>query len=446
MWAAVLVFKALFARDRVSGKRVLVYAFPILIISLLFVIRAAGRIDPGASRLGIASAWALSLLFPMLLYTSIRVRAVHIVAWVALGGLLLPQVGRTSMAGYTDNLKGNFNALDAGNLQTLDNVRTIGDGHFGSAMAEPAHLARIVAVRNLLDRVLEPQETFLDVSGRHAIYFYVDRRPALESAAMYNLVGERQQLRAIRSIRMSHFPAILLSADNLVHDGGPSSLRSNLVYRELMLSNNYKVVVADGQVWMIRSDRMKKLNLDATTSVADLNESAVSVLDLIYRKQDLESLPASWGRSSQSLQSKVSSVLKIPTEIPDTGKSINTLGGSQYLIVGEDPQVRFNVAASNLSGRQAGLLSFDFSCESPEAVPTIGLYWTTPKTSEGSTTFLTFRGHQGRLIVPVDSAPSWLLADRIDTVRFDIDGDSAGCKKFAIRNVELLARKATLTH
>jgi hypothetical protein len=446
MWAAVLVFKALFERDRALGKRVLTYALPILIISLLFVIRAAGRIDPGASRLGIASAWALSLLFPMLLYVSVRVRAIHVVAWVALGALLLPQIGRTSMAGYANDLTSNFNALDAGNLRTSANVRTIENGRLGSAMADPVHLARIVAVRNLLDQVLEAQETFLDVSGRHAMYFYVDRKPALESAAMYNLVGESQQLRAMKSIRTDHVPAILLSADNLLHDGGPSSLRSNLVYRELMLSNDYKVVAVGGQVWMIRSDRLGRLRPDAATSIVDLNESAVNMLDPIYRKQNLEFLPASWGRSSRSLSSKFSAVFRIATEKPDSGKSVDALGEGRYLITGEDPHVRFDLSANNLAGRQAGLLSFDFSCESPDAVPTIGLHWSTPKTPEGSTTFLTFRGQQGRLIVPVDSAPSWLLADRIGTVRFDIDGDDTGCKKFSIRNVELLARKATLTH
>ena len=73
----------------------------------------------------------------------------------------------------------------------------------------------------------------------------------------------------------------------------------------------------------------------------------------------------------------------------------------------------------------------------------VGVYWSTPGQPEGAATFLTFRGRQGRLIVPVDSAPSWLLAERIDSIRFDVDGSTTGCETFAIRDVALLARTAT---
>ena len=57
--------------------------------------------------------------------------------------------------------------------------------------------------------------------------------------------------------------------------------------------------------------------------------------------------------------------------------------------------------------------------------------------------FFRFKGHRGRLIVPVDSAPSWLLAERIDSLRLDIDGETRGCETFSIGNIELRARKAS---
>lgn len=440
LWAGVLVFKAAFMADVAARRRILAYAVPVLLVTSLFVIRAAGRIDPGGSRLGIASVWALSLLLPMLIFVAHRPRAVHFVVWVGTMGLLMPYAGSLSATGYA----GNFNPPDATALLRAPNADSIENGRLGSALANPAHLARIVAVRNVLDQVLDPQETYLDLSGRHAMYYYVERKPAVESASPYNLVGEKQQLRAIRALRAAPPPAILLSADNIVHDGGPSSLRSNLLYRDVMLTKGYKLVSVDKQVWLIWPDRVRRLAAGPAVVAVDLDSpAAVSVLDPIYRLQNLESLPASWGRSAKTLEKGLAPVLHIASDAPSSMNAVLTLGDGRYAITGEDPYVRFDLSVGKPSGRQAGLLSFEFSCASPEAMPMVGVYWSTPGQPEGAATFLTFRGRQGRLIVPVDSAPSWLLAERIDSIRFDVDGSTTGCETFAIRDVALLARTAT---
>lgn len=439
MWAGVLVFKAAFMADAADRRRILAYAVPVLLVTSLFVIRAAGRIDPGGSRLAIASVWALSLLLPMLIFVAQRPRAVHFVIWVGIMGPLMPYVGSLAAAGYA----GNFNPPDASTLLRTPNAASIENGRLGSAIADPAHLNRIAAVRNVLDQVLDPRETYLDLSGRHAMYYYVERKPAVESASPYNLVGEKQQLRAIEAFRAAPPPAILLSADNIVHDGGPSSLRSNLLYREVVLSKGYKLVSVDKQVWLIRPDRVDRLTAGAVAVDLD-SPAAVSALDPIFHLQNLESLPASWGRSAKTLEKGLAPVLRIASDVPSSMNAVRALGDGRYAITGEDPHVRFDVSGSQLSGRQAGLLSFEFSCESPDAAPMVGVYWSTSGQPEGAATFMTFRGRQGRLIVPVDSAPSWLLAGRINTVRLDVDGITTGCETFAIRHVELLARRATM--
>lgn len=442
LYAGVSVFKAAFMADVAARRRILAYAVPVLLVSSLFVIRAAGRIDPGSSRLGIASVWALSLLLPMLIFVAHRPRAVHFVAWVGIMGVLMPYAGSLSATGYA----GNFNPPDATALLRAPNAESIENGRLGNAIADPAHLARIVAVRQVLDQVLDPQETYLDLSGRHAMYYYVERRPAVESASPYNLVGEEQQLRAIRALRAAPPPAILLSADNIVHDGGPSSLRSNLLYREvLLLTGGYKLASIDKQVWLIRPDRVNRLAAGLLPAVVDLDSAAaVAVLDPIFHLQNVASLPASWGRSAKTLEKGLAPALRIASDAPSSMNAVRALGDGRYAITGENPYVRFDLSGSKLSGRQAGLLSFEFSCESPGAAPMVSVYWSTPGEPEGATTFMTFLGRQGRLIVPVDSAPSWLLADRIDSVRFDVDGSITGCETFAIRHVALSARRATM--
>lgn len=441
LWAGVVVFKAAFMADAAARRRILAYALPVLLVTSLFVIRAAGRIDPGGSRLGIASVWALSLLLPMLIFVARRPQVVHFVLWIAIMGVLMPYSGSLSATGYA----GNFNPSDATTLLRAPNANSIQDGRLGSAIADPAHLARIVAVRQVLDQILDPQETYLDLSGRHAMYYYVERTPAVESASPYNLVGEKQQRRAIQALRAAPPPAVLLSADNIVHDGGPSSLRSNLLYREVLLAKGYKLVSIDNFVWLVRADRVGRLTSGPPAVAVDLDSAAaVAVLDPIFHLQNLESLPASWGRSAKTLEKGLVPVLRIASDAPSSVNAVRALGGGRYAMTGKDPYVRFDVSASKLSGRQAGLLSFEFSCESPDAVPMVGVHWSAQGQPEGAAAAMTFRGRQGRLIVPVDSAPSWLLAGRIDSVRFDVGGGVTGCETFAIRQVELMARRATI--
>ena len=448
LWAGVLMVKSVLSVESSARQQIIVYALPVFIVVLLFVIRAAGRIDPGGSRLGIASAWALAMLLPMLLYASVRVRGVHFLIWVGLAGTLIPQIGTASLAGYVANLSGNFDPPDATVLEKARASSALDDARIGLLLADPAHLLRIVEVKQVLDHILEANETYLDLTGRHAMYYYVNRKPALESASMYNLVGEKQQLRAIASIRKGNFPAILLSADNIIHDGGPSSLRSNLVYREVLLSKGYKLATVGKQIWMVRADRIARLATGEGSSLIDLGSvEALSVLEPVYHQKDLRGVPASWGRSVASLEKELSvPVLKVDSAAPSGFSGVRVLGNGSYAIEGSDPHVRFDISESALSGRQAGVLSFDFSCEQPSAAPMVGIYWSAPGVPESEMTFLTFRGHQGRLLVPIDSAPSWLLAGKLNTLRFDIDGDSTGCQKFTLRNVELLARNATLQH
>lgn len=445
LWAGVLLSKAVFSSDAAARRKVIAYALPVFIVLLLFVVRAAGRIDPGGSRLGIASVWALAMLLPVLLFASTRVRGAHLLLWVGLAGVLIPYIGGASSTGHVARLQGNFDPPDATALDTPSNTRSIDAARLGASVGHPVHLARIVAVRQVLDRVLDPTETYLDLSGRHALYYYVGRRPALESASMYNLVGEKQQLRAVETLRAANFPAILLSAENIVQDGGPSSLRSNLVYREVLLSRGYKLVTVGQQVWMVRDDRLARLSPDEAVSATDLRSAqALDILDPIYHQPDLMNVPASWGRSAPTLERTLSApVLTVAAGSPAIFHSVVDRGNGTFAIVGADPYVRFDMSGSGPGGWQAGLLSFDFACESPQAVPTLGLYWSTPSHPEGPMNFFRFKGHRGRLIVPVDSAPSWLLAERIDSLRLDIDGETRGCETFSIGNIELRARKAS---
>lgn len=437
--AAVLMLKAWPAELGPHRTRVLVYASAILIILMLFVVRSAGRIDPGGSRLGLATSWAVALLVPLLLFLVARLRGVHVLAWAALAGLVTPYLGGMSLS----TLARNFDPVDALDYDSRNSTRLAADPRIGNGIVWNDQLSRIRAARRVLDAVLDPRETYLDLSTRHAMYFYVNRKPPVESGAMYNLVGQAQQLRAIQSMHAARLPAVLLGDDNVTHDGGPPSLRSNLVYRDVLLSSGSKLVTIGRQVWLIREDRLQRLSSIPGVSVSDVDDAPTGPLMGVFHESELRSVPASWGRSEATLRKSLASVLDVPTDKISLVNDATQSAAGVFEVTGKDPFVRFDISAAHLRGSDAGLLSFDFSCvDAPRAEPRLRVFWSSRNRQEDVAASFIMDGRQGRLIVPMDSSPAWLLSPLVRTIRVDVETGLDACQRFSIRNLQLLRRTA----
>lgn len=437
--SAVLMLKAWPTERGPDRTRVFIYAGAILIILMLFVVRSAGRIDPGGSRLGLAASWALSLLAPLLLFLVTRLRGIHVLAWAALAGLVTPHLGGMALS----TLARNFNPVDATDYDSRNSTRLADDPRLGDGIVSNDQMARITVARQVLDAVLDPNETYLDLTTRHAMYFYVDRKPPVESGSMYNLVGQAQQLRAIQSIHATKLPAVLVSGDNVTHDGGPPSLRSNLVYRDVLLWKGYKLATIGRQVWLIRDDRLQRLSSLPGVSIQDVDSSPASPLMSVFHESDLRSIPASWGRSDSTLHKSMVSVLDVPPSMISVVNDADQTAPGVFAVTGKDPFVRFDISTKQLRGDDAGLLSFDFSCVgAPRAEPKLRVFWGSGKSQESMAASFVLDGRQGRLIVPVDSSPAWLLSPHIRTIRVDAETSLDACSQFSIRNLQLLRRQA----
>ena len=446
IFAAMLIIKMCGEKSSPSRNMLLAYAIPIFIITLLYIIRAAGRIDPGSpSRLGIASIWAISLLLPILLFSGDKNKRQGklILLWVSFAGIITPYFGSTQTS-LSDLYAVKFNPVyvDASVLKSLSETKTKFP-KIGYALADSIHMNRLLTIREFLDKVLEKDETYLDVTSRGAQYFYTGRKQPIESGAIYNLVTEPQQLRAIESLKRVKPPAILISGDNILHDGGGASLRSYILYRYLLLLPNYKLVQTESQVWLIREDRLKRLIGLNIKSQSSINEDPNSLLNRIFRVPDLRDIPASWGRSYANLSKIFHNVHRVSEKRPISSvHSIAILKNNSYQVIGKDPFVTFDVSDLHLSGKDVGLISFDFTCErgaGPD--PQIEFFWSSETLPQTELTVSRFNGKNGNLILPIDSTPSWLLTENLQTIRFDIANENS-CKTFTIRNINFLQRNS----
>lgn len=167
-------------------------------------------------------------------------------------------------------------------------------------------------------------------------------------------------------------------------------------------------------------------------------EHRARLLDASFIARDLGKIPVSWGRSESSLQARMTLTSRLDAIHPLAYQLLRE--GSAYKVAGADPQLLFDIAAMNISGRQSGLLRFDFQCAQRKEEPRLQVYWwgdaQNGPTEEAS---LKFTADDGALIVPLDAYPRWLALDKVRGIRVDLDNPRA-CSSISIGNVSLHQR------
>ena len=111
-----------------------------------------------------------------------------------------------------------------------------------------------------------------------------------------------------------------------------------------------------------------------------------------------------------------------------------------YKITGADPQLTFDISSLSLSGREAGLLRFDFTCVNKRAESQIQVFWWGNDDKGPSELYsIRFTAENGTLIVPLDATPLWLALNRIKGIRINLDNATA-CSSIKVNNVCLYQR------
>lgn len=213
----------------------------ILAFSLLLIPYSMGRIDPvGISRPGLASILGWLVLLPLLLWPMLGAlkRTLLVLVSVAFGAAL---------HFYTLSLSPFIASISpVVATATLQDGKAVGLPNLGHASVEDEHWQRLLRLRSVLDKYLEPGETYLDLTSRNAQYFYTNRRPLLAITAPYNLAPVPQQIRAVEQLTGNMPRLALLEGSNIIHDGGGLALRDPVLFRFVI--NHYTPYLENGFV------------------------------------------------------------------------------------------------------------------------------------------------------------------------------------------------------
>lgn len=451
-FAALLLYRIGGDRSWPNRQRYLAFAVPIVLLSLLWIPRAAGRIDPGhASRLGIASFWFVCLLLPIVALTAFshRRRETILLVVVVLGGLL---PGTSNLQGYFP-LKHRLEFPTYKIVMATDSLTqgaAVGLPNLGQARLTPEHLQRLQTIKAVLNRVLEPEETYLDLTNRKAQYFYLGYPPPIENSSTYNLAPLAQQKRALADLIASSPPVVLASADEEWFDGGSAALRSHLLYRYVV--ENYLPVKVEDYIFMVQPDRLERLTAapifsasspDQPLSVAVATDSlpqvpasevAITWLNQAFLVPELRLIPSSWGQSLETLAGELTLVQALDGQTEAVSTPAPT-----------GPGLSLDLSPLNLSGDEAGLLAFDFQCRSHAGPTQLKLQWNIGETSPLSSTLrqLQITAHNGPQLVPLDAAPSWLLAPSLESLEIAV-AEPNSCSDFMISKGRFFQRSSVV--
>jgi hypothetical protein len=318
------------------------------------------------------------------------------------------------------------------------NGKEVGLPNIGAGTIEPEHLARLKAIDGTLNVLLDTGETYLDLTSRNAQYFYLNRRPPIEVGAVYNLIHTNQQLRAIRSLSRQSVPAVLASANNIPHDGGPLGFRSHLLYRYVI--THYKPVREGKYIWLVRPDRAGRLGVTETL-LTERDEAQLKLLDEVFRLEDLNHLPISWGRSKSTIVNHLTPVCTINSP-PLAINDLSIGGNHSYRSAGPKPFLAYSLSESGLSGRDAGIVCFDFASDRASQGTLIRLYWTTEAEPQYRAEMMVqFYAENGHVIVPLDALPRWLLGNNLRSIRIDVPGIDPSAS-FQLSGITIFQRRS----
>lgn len=224
-------------------------------------------------------------------------------------------------------------------------------------------------------------DTIWDLTNQGILYYLLDKKIPVPYTSYYNIVSPAQSKYAL-SLLKKHPPTVIYMDDVIVKlDRLYPSLRINPIYRYLLLEGEYKLITDEGnnKALLVKSNEQVKFNY-----------KELSLLDKFLSSPYLYYLPDSWGKS----------VRKLPL------KEIQ----QEYILQG-------------IRMQDADVINIHFS-KAVKGTDIDLVYIETPVYEEtnwamyvnDSDSILYFNSKAGKMLIPFDNYPSWLLNKKITDI------------------------------
>jgi hypothetical protein len=421
-------------RKKALREKALFFLIPILFFTLTSVFRAAGRIDPGfLSRLGQVSAIAAAILVPVILFFVLRskLNPASVSLFLVPIAILGPLTGNSVSSGAVEkNALDHFNRIQITNVE-LENAQQTARTfpRIGEAVIEKDQKERLQEIQAVLEQFNVMSRDFLDLSDRSATYAYLGYVPPIASGAVYNLSSYGQQKRAVSALKSRPPKAILLSADNIPHDGGPISTRTPILFGHLLRSlDEYFVIEYRLSTWLISRDK-EDLRKEGIGKLLEGDQARRKLADT-WGLKDFLGLPAAWGNSAPTLETKI-----------HWGYPGNATG--EITSEGEFSTEVFSLekiaALDAFFEQKLVLLQVDVSCR----VQSLNLrqyvlgWQISINDSSSESQIAVFRVKEGTNLIPLYASEYWLSANTPTFENKLIDLSGAPCSSNSIKNVKV---------
>jgi hypothetical protein len=313
----------------------------------------------------------------------------------------------------------------------------IGMPNIGKVVTPP-NMKYLLLIKRLLDQILKPGETFVDLTNHTAIYYYLDL-PYPTRYVPFVAANTRMQLGQLKQLEEHPAPAVLLSP-NIMMDQISPTLRDYRVFRHYATS--YSLVTLPDCTFLVDPARGAKLSPPAipngTAAFINGVDSACYFIGHLYR------LPTSWGHSWKSLSPYFSHVADIDPATPFTIHDLTVRNTGVMVPSGGNCYLEYNVPPQAANGSHADFLLMHVTNTVVKPVPKNAppndprFQFTFTSRSMGQCTRpFSFDAAPGDLLVPLGAFPRWLLLKDIVSIRLDLLNPDQ-TRSFRITKMEFL--------
>jgi hypothetical protein len=297
----------------------------------------------------------------------------------------------------------------------------------------------LVELKQVLDVLLRPGETFFDLANKTAMYYYLDLPIPVRYAASNTAPNRATQAQVLHDLERSRPPVVLLEARQC----WALPLLSPYLYQDCLL--RYSAVPRGQFTLLVAPDRVPGAGPPGS-------RGQLAVLDEAVALRDLGKTAAAWGRSWPRLARQFEEVQALDSEHPTGTQDVRAGPGAGYVPTGAQPGMSYPLGDLSLRGRDANFLWLDFAAERPAggADPVLEVRWTartpesppdfsasSPGTDTPSEGWLRLTASGPGLLIPVGTHPRWLLAERLDSLQLVLRNPES-CASFRFKAVRLL--------